>query len=588
MEFSADPLSSGEQLAAQVVIVGAGPAGIVTALELADHGIEVLLIESGRWKRSPELDDRSEPELIGPSQHAVASNTTRRQVGGTSVIWGGRCVPFDPVDFDRRPFIEHSEWPISYDEVSAYHERACDYLGCGRPVFDALELPELARRLLTPELVNGEVRASDLERWSLPTNFGKEYQERLKRHHRLRLVTGLTCVEVVSRPSTAAVSHLRCVTRRGDEITVRGDEYVLATGGVEATRLLLNSDRFHRGGIGNHSDHLGRWFMSHMEGGIAQIQFPRDPRKSLVAHERDADRVYVRRRLSISREAQHEHRLPNIVAWPANPELAVAPHGNGTLSLAYLILTSRLGHRFASEALRQPLMRTDASPRAEHLRNVAASPVTTAKFILGFGYRRFVPRRRAPGFVVRTADNRYPLRYHGEQVPARDSRITLGVERDAAGMRRARVDLRFSDQDVDGVVRSHKLWESYLKRHGAARLVLDEGDLEESVRRQLKGGRHQIGTTRMSHAPDDGVLAPDLTVHGIDNLSVVSSSAFCSSSQANPTFLLVVLALRRADALRSRLARHHHSALRRHHGTAAVTPRRPRRPAFPAIGRERV
>ena len=28
--------------------------------------------------------------------------TTRRQVGGTSVIWGGRCVPFDEVDFDRR------------------------------------------------------------------------------------------------------------------------------------------------------------------------------------------------------------------------------------------------------------------------------------------------------------------------------------------------------------------------------------------------------------------------------------------------------------------------------------------------------
>ena len=79
--------------------------------------------------------------------------------------------------------------------------------------------------------------------------------------------------------------------------------------------------------------------------------------------------------------------------------------------------------------------------------------------------------------------------------------------------------------------------------------------------RQFKGGRHQIGTTRMSRAPEDGVLAPDLTVHGVENLSVVSSSAFCSSSQANPTFLLVVLALRRADALRARLA---HKPLARH------------------------
>ena len=96
----------------------------------------------------------------------------------------------------------------------------------------------------------------------------------------------------------------------------------------------------------------------------------------------------------------------------------------------------------------------------------------------------------------------------------------------------------------------------------------------------------------MSHAPEGGVLAPDLTVHGVENLSVVSSSAFCSSSQANPTFLLVALALRKADALRSRLPRHgmdgHHSAVRRQHASVSPTPRRSCRPVFPPIGRERV
>ena len=108
MEFSADPLPRGEQLAAQVVIVGAGPAGIVTALEVADQGIDVLLIESGQWKPPSQLDNRFEPELTGPARHAVVPNAVRRQVGGTSVIWGGRCVPFDRVDFDRRPFVENS------------------------------------------------------------------------------------------------------------------------------------------------------------------------------------------------------------------------------------------------------------------------------------------------------------------------------------------------------------------------------------------------------------------------------------------------------------------------------------------------
>ena len=87
----------------------------------------------------------------------------------------------------------------------------------------------------------------------------------------------------------------------------------------------------------------------------------------------------------------------------------------------------------------------------------------------------------------------------------------------------------------------------------------------------------------MSRAPEDGVLAPDLTVHGIENLSVVSSSAFCSSSQANPTFLLVVLALRRADALRARLARkplaRHGAPIRQHVDSAVPGRRREGRPA---------
>lgn len=553
MEISADPLPGGANLSAQVVIIGAGPAGIVTALELADDGIEVLLIESGRWKPSPELEGILEPEFTTPAH--VLSNGSRRQVGGTTVIWGGRCVPFDRVDFDRRPYVGHSQWPITYEEVSAFHERACDYLHCGAAVFDALELPELSKKLLAPDLVNGEVRASDLERWSLPTNFGKEYRARLKRHRRIRLVTGLTCVEVVSQPSGSAVAHLRCVGRSGQEITVRGEEYVLATGGLEATRLLLSSDRLHRGGMGNHSDHLGRWYMSHTDGSIAQIEFSGDPRQTIIAHERDADRVYVRRRLSISREAQHKHQLPNIVAWPVNPDLADAAHGNGALSSAYLTLTSRLGHRLAPDPFRRPLTHQDASPKSEHARNVMASPLATAGFILSLGYRRFVPWRRAPGFFVRTADNRYPLNYHGEQVPTRESRITLTSSRDGMGMRRPLVDLRFTDQDIDGVVRAHELWDSYLQRKGGGRLIFDEGGSEDSVNRQLKGGCHHIGTTRMSLDPRDGVLTPDLTVHGVDNLSVVSSSAFCSSSQANPTLLVVVLALRRADALRDRFRR---------------------------------
>lgn len=553
MDSSANSMSTGHVLVADVVVVGAGPAGIVTALELADAGISVVLIESGGWGTSPGLRDLSRAEIVDPMRHAAMEIAVRRGVGGTSVIWGGRCVPYDEVDFDRRDYIPNSDWPIGFAEVNATYARACEYFKCGAPVFDAMEIPRLARRLMAPGLINGDVRASDVERWSLPTNFAREYGPRLRSHRRLRLITHLTCVEIVSEQSKNKVAYLRCVNDVNNEIHARAEHYMLTGGGLEVTRLLLASNRVHPGGIGNHSGHLGRWYMAHVDGRIAQIQYSGAPRLPIVSHERDDDHVYVRRRLSFARETLHRHELPNIVAWTVNPDLFDASHGSGALSFAYLALRSPAGPRFAPDAIRRALTAGRASPVRQHLRNVVAHPLATTRFACEFGYRRFVPRRRAPGFFVRTADNRYPLHYHGEQIPNPDSRVTLATERDARGMRRLKIDLRFTTQDAAAIVRAHELWDHYLRKVGAGYLIMGDGDLASQVAEQTEGGFHQIGTTRMSSRASGGVVTRDLNVHGMENVFVVSSSVFCSAGQANSTFLVVALALRCADHLRARM-----------------------------------
>jgi len=71
----------------------------------------------------------------------------------------------------------------------------------------------------------------------------------------------------------------------------------------------------------------------------------------------------------------------------------------------------------------------------------------------------------------------------------------------------------------------------------------------KGLRGQLLDGYHQAGTTRMSDRPEDGVLNPQLAVHGFEDLFVASSSAFVTSGQANSTFMILVLALRLADHL---------------------------------------
>src|SRR5205814_10658321 len=133
------------------------------------------------------------------------------------------------------------------------------------------------------------------------------------------------------------------------------------------------------------------------------------------------------------------------------------------------------------------------------------------------------------------------------------SRATLAGGRDAVGMPRRRIDIRFSDSDVEGVVRAHAVWDAHLRDHGRGRVVYLTEDVAGSIRASLGGGFHQTGTTRMSARAEDGVLDRNLAVHRVPTLHVVSSSAFPTSSQANSTFMIVPFALRLVDHLKQTL-----------------------------------
>ncbi len=545
---------------ADVVIVGAGPAGIVVALEMARSGAEVLLIESGLETYSERIQNLNDAAEYDHELHPPMSMATRRQVGGTSTIWGGRCVPYDPIDFDDRAYIDNTSWPISYEDLLPYYARSCTWMVCGRPVFDAMKEPTLARTIV-PGLINGDVRSTDLERWSLPTNFGHEYRLPLQTQANLRLVTGLTCTNIVHAPNTSLVDHLECQTLEGKVVQVRGKRFILAAGGLAGTRLLLASNGPDGTAIGNHSDHLGRWYMGHLEGVIANVRFTTPPRETLFDYDKDIDGVYVRRRFSFAREFQHERQLPNIVSWLANPELADPQHGSGILSFVYLALLSPLGKLFApADAQRRSLLGervpgspyggTEPGPVSEHLKNLLREPITTVRFMLGFGLKRFLPKRRSPGFFVYNRDNVYPLQYHGEHRPNPDSRVTLADDHDELGVPKLNIDIRFSDHDVNGVVAAHRCWDEYLRQSGCGQIEYLHDNLAQAVRSRTGGGFHQVGTTRMASDPKDGVVDENLAVHGVENLFVLSSSTFVTSGQANSTLLIVMLAVRLADHLR--------------------------------------
>ena len=59
-----------------------------------------------------------------------------RQLGGTSNLWGGICLRFDPIDFVPRPGLVDARWPITYEELLPFYDRACWHTRSGAPVYE--------------------------------------------------------------------------------------------------------------------------------------------------------------------------------------------------------------------------------------------------------------------------------------------------------------------------------------------------------------------------------------------------------------------------------------------------------------------
>jgi GMC oxidoreductase/pyridine nucleotide-disulfide oxidoreductase len=559
MIISGNDIAHGARLRTRLVVVGAGPAGIVSALEASRRGVDVIVIETGNRRPRSDYQQLSIAHRQQPDVHAPVELTVSRQIGGTSAIWGGRCVPYDRVDFIERDIAPESAWPLSYQDVENYFGSACAWMLCGRPVFDVRELTHLPREMV-PGAEDGVVSTSSLERWSLPTDFGKVYYDELRNAVSLRVITDATCVRINLDDSQERVADIECRTLSGRSFSVMADDTVIATGGLESTRLLMCSPG--RGGrsIGDHSGHLGRWYMAHLEGVIADLVLTTPPDSTVYQYERDIDGSYVRRRFTFADSYQIEHNLPNIAGWIANPELADASHGDPHLSLTYLALISPLGNLLAPPAQRLSLTGTKVpgtpygmahrSPVRAHVRNLLRHPVETVRFTFDFGVKRvFAKGRKPPGFFVASPANRYPFQYHAEHLPHFESQVRLTNDVDEVGMPKLDIDIVFTDDDINGVIAAHRHWDEYLRATGVGRLEYLSDDLSAAVRARTGGGFHQVGTTRMSKAPEDGVVNENLGVHGVPNLHVVSSSVFVTSGQANSTFMVVVFATRLIDHL---------------------------------------
>jgi choline dehydrogenase-like flavoprotein len=545
---NADGIVQDAALRADICIVGGGPAGITLAMELARQGKSILLLESGDLAPADDVQSLNEGEVADETLHSPPDKYRPRCLGGGTAIWGGRCAPFDPIDFEARRWMDHSGWPIGFKDIEQYYPAANALCEAGEYEYDARLAVSGGMRPLLRGFTPLHFDINRIERFSCPTNFGARYRARLQSEPNIRVLIRSTVTRLRASQDGARIEGLDVQNRNGIGFSVTADQVVLAMGGMEIPRLLLTSNDVHANGIGNANDLVGRFYMCHIAGtvGSLQVNGPRDT----VWHGYDvaADGTYCRRRIALRPEVQARLGLGNAVFRLHHPRITDPRHRTGPLSAIYL------AQNFISYEYAKRLVSDTPPTLATWLRhgvNAAADPFSTVRFLTHWLRDRTLAERKFPSIIIRPRTNLFSLDFHGEQVPNPDSRIMLGAKTDRFGNRQVRVDWRYTGLDIETVARSFELLRADLAERQTATLTLaaNEPDIETVVRRDGAYGGHHIGTARMGASPATGVVDPNGKVFGVNNLFIAGSAVFPTSSQANPTLTIVATALRLAEHL---------------------------------------
>jgi choline dehydrogenase-like flavoprotein len=564
-----------------LVIVGGGPAGLTIAREFFDSSVRVLVLESGLLDETPDHAALTEVESIGEpngvqkrerrtrfhgasapfwSQELQPYGVRCRALGGSTHAWAGKSAAFDAIDFAARPWVPHSGWPVAQAALASYIDRAAFVLNLGPNAYDETIWKLVGMRPPEPRLHAEGLRdffwqfaRSRIDQLDI-MRFGREFTTFQAKNVRVLLNATVTNIELAADGSS--FQGLDIATIDGIASKVRAKCAVVAASAIENPRLLLASNKVQAAGIGNSRDQVGRYLMDHASARIGRFE-PGDlgpviKRFGFYGVRHDGQTHMYMHGLALSPELQERERLLNSAVYFLPERSPDDPW----------------------DALKRLLRRKSAHPAQDMLAVMAGAGLLTK----GVGMRMLASSAMpAPlkDFIVNTAiryspnlvagefqDRGLPHKLTGlwvdaitEQRPDPASRITLSERTDRLGVPLACVNWRIGDDERQTIVRIADMVSDAFGRAGLPKPILEGWVAQKRLTdAMIIDMAHTLGTTRMSQTPNSGVVDVNCRVHGVRGLYVAGGSVFPTSGHANPTLMILALAIRLADTLKAEFA----------------------------------
>lgn len=520
-KLDANSILLNSQLKSHICIIGGGAAGISIAKQLANTDKDVLLLESGVEHFDIQTQSLYEFTSSGHKLRSQSGYISRnRYLGGSTNTWMGQCAPLDELDFKKRDWIPNSGWPIPKEELEPYYIEAAELLNL--PPYSNFKSTKWFKYLLNKSsnfFEQGKILPSSFLLGKRPCNMRTNYLQTLISSQNIQIITHANVTNIECDNAGEEVSNIEVKTLKGNSFIVKADIFILCCGGLENARILLSSNKQNPEGLGNKHDVLGRYYMEHpkiMSGKIYPLS--KTLRSPILLWKKKIDKKgYLRIYLKLSEKILSENKLPNNcieITYPHSLRESVA-----------------FSEKFLSNLKISKSKIHELVKLAPHIFRILES---LERILLNLPVK----------FDYLLINN------HIEQIPKASSRVTLGDEVDALGMKKLNIHLDINTLEKQTMIEFHNVLNEILLSENIARIESEFPKANEEWP-GLTDSSHHIGTTRMSDSPESGVVDKNCKVHGINNLYVVGSSVFPTGGHVNPTLTIVAMALRLAARLRT-------------------------------------
>jgi choline dehydrogenase-like flavoprotein len=509
-----------------VLILGAGVAGLVLASRLRSMKIRVTVLESGGREQTADTHPLNRAVQLGDA-YSGATRGRFRCLGGTSTRWGGALIPFAAGDLAARPHLGLEGFPIGVDAVLPYLAEVERLFQVDEGSYEEQYVHQTSSAKYVP--------TGDLDfmvrfaKWPPfhRRNLALIFSSLIENDPGLDVWINSTATKFdLDRDN----GRITAVTARGEgnsSVVVFAKHVVICAGAIESTRLLLLLDRQYDERLFSSCTALGRFFYDHISTRVADIHAKDVRNLNRIAGFRFEGSAMRSIRFEFSAAAQERERVGS----------------------AFAHISFQTEKTTGFDALRDFMRSRQRTGRIRT--SLLLDALRDVPYLAKLGLWRFRYKQ-----LLWPTPARYELHLVAEQLPRVDNYIALSSDHDRYGLPIPAIRWTVDKADCKTFTVFKRCFEDYWGRQGLHRIA--DLDWKYSPNHSLNqfdnsDVYHPGGSTRMGINRRTAVVDPNLQAFDIPNLSVASTSVFPSGGGENPTLMLMLFTMRLADYLGGRL-----------------------------------